>query len=238
MNIRSTITDFAQATATFRPSVKTHADQIETFLCIGAVPDPSEEEHGLSVNDFYIYRDVLNTLVSGWHVPSAGSFDKKVVNIDPNYGGLDFLKMPAASIDADVLILHNIPKDTEQVNSTITHGERDVAATSVLRQACSAFASSDRHHALEDWRRQIAASGAKIVFVYGADSFEADDLITDDYVAVPYNLQYNGLKQAILIDRYYLARIAYSPDMEPKLSDFADENGLYGSKPVRALTPA
>lgn len=199
-------------------------------MLVGA--ETGEAEYGLSQNDYAILRDMLATIGITWRLEDLLTTPDKrqldIVNIQPEHGGRNFLEEEyGLAQKTNVLALCNIPAETAEKNNiidAISRCEYAIGSAQTLANVKSAFACSAQHEDVRQWQSQINATGADIVFLYGADSFKARDIIGDGYVEVPYSLR-RSAAEGVFISKDYLEKahdfIMLSTMNQDSLSPFA-----------------
>lgn len=192
------------------------------FALVGA---ETGEYDGLSLTDVSLLRSVNKTIEDRWKLgeflPEGRTVD--VINLHEEHGGLDFLK---ETVSTDVLVFCNIPEDVEEQQDIVRRFENDPdpdvqAMVSNIRKS---FRSSVDHKDKTKWRDKILESGAKVVFLYGSDSFKSEDLIGDEFIPVPRTLTDNHVV-GVFVRRDYLhdAYTYFLVNGKPLL-DLADKN--------------
>lgn len=185
--------------------------ELRQFAMVGA--EFGSSEFGLSQNDNNIFRHIISTVAISWRaeelIPDAKERMIHVINRHESHGGRDFLfEEFKGQNQVDVIALCNIPEEAQdkiefaEMAAQRRGSERMWMAEDFARIQNS-FGCSEKHNDKAAWRAQIKASGAKMVFVYGADSFKGTDIIGDDYIEVPYALKC-GSVEGIFIRQDYL----------------------------------
>lgn len=172
----------------------------------GLVGAEAGEYEGLSLTDNSILRSIVGTIEKIWDLPEFLSPEKEkiIINIDHEEGGKDFQTMQFSEGNQfDVIALCNIPEDVEGVDNFVMRHLAELEPEARDRLLRS-FQSSVHHNDTKKWKQQIVNSGAKVVFLFGTDTFRAEDIISDDFIEVPYGLK-GGHRGSVFIRKDYLA---------------------------------
>ncbi len=104
------------------------------------------------------------------------------INLDPAYGGRDFLK--EENVRADILMFCNVAWAHSQHDDIVQNTSFSYFS---LREQMNFEASmrvSDLNRRADIWNEKTRATGAKIVVITGMDDFPAEKLAGDDFVAI------------------------------------------------------
>ena len=127
---------------------------------------------------------------------APGDFD--LINIDPIYGGRDFLKED--NVKCDVLMFCNIAwaqsQDADAVSDWTMQGMTD--RQKIMYEASMRVSDLNRREDL--WNEKTRATGAKVVVIAGQDDFPPKKLAGDDFAVLLTHAHQIG----ILIKKDYL----------------------------------
>jgi len=209
---------------------------LSVFCHVGAIPSDDPDYNYMIQNDSMLERDVLATLGITWELPLGIKHEREIANLDQRYGGKNFLKLDFSTKPVDVLVLHNIPEYDGNIQGGIKAGaQKDEGYIIAMKRAANSFSVCEDHSA-KAWRAQIEKSGAKFVFLYGADTFRPEDLQGASYSIVPYELMRCFHKQVLVRNDYMGDLIPHLDEINPKFGEFVLDNAVVG-RPDIPLQP-
>lgn len=149
---------------------------LRKVLMVGAIV---EADGNLSLSDRSLLRFGLEPLrTTGLPVAPDEQIEMEVMNKADIFGGRDFLA--EEGVQADVVILCNIPHKMDRFEYDSTHG--------TLRDSFVMGAEHLGHHELSSkhwdqgiWARRLKETGAKVIVSYGSDSMPLEQVTPEGY---------------------------------------------------------
>lgn len=196
---------------------------LSRVLMVGAVRQPDGE---LSLTDRNLLRFGLQPLRdTGLPVAPDEEIALEVMNKADVFGGRDFLA--ESGVEADVVILCNIPHKMDRFEYENTHGTlRDSFVMGV--EQLGHHELSPKHWDRDIWARKLKETGAKVIVSYGSDSMPLEEVMPDGYFHAK-RLKTMPSSGLYVMDSQFVINLPFSQwaSSHPNLNRFVIDSQFY-----------